>query len=72
MDEKNETFLSMPENNLIIHEYATAITYISFSIYVVHTVDSMLFRVDIGGPFPALETRYLKESPIIPVIDLFK
>ena len=51
MDEQRpENYLSVPEHGLTTYEDEKTIIHVSFPIYQVHTVDPMLFCVDIGAP----------------------
>ena len=45
-----ENYLRMPELDLAMNEDEATITYISFPMYQIRTVDPMLFCVDTGAP----------------------
>ena len=71
-EQRLENYLSMPEHDLTIYEDETTISYISFPIYQVNTIDTMLFCVDTGDLITASETRLSKISSVIPDVDLFQ
>ena len=49
-EQKHKNCLSMPEHDLTMNEDEKTITYISFPIYQVHTVDPIIFCVDTDAP----------------------
>ena len=56
-EERLENYLSIPELYLKMYEAETTITYQSFSMYQVHTVDLMIFCVNICAPYYCIEDR---------------
>ena len=59
-EQRLEYYLSMPEVDLTMYEGDTTITPITFPIYQVHTVDSLLFCVDTGAPHSRIGDKALE------------
>ena len=59
-EQRLENYLSMPELDLMMYEDETTITYISFLIYQVQTINPMLFCVDTGAPHSCIVNKALE------------
>ena len=59
-EQRLENYLSMPEPDLTMNEDEITMTYISFPIYQIHTVNPMLFCVDTGAPYSCIGDKALE------------
>ena len=59
-EQRLENYLSIPEHEQMMNEDERTMTYISFSIYHIHTVDPILFCVDTGATYSCIGDKALE------------